>query len=439
MNFRKIFKIAKREYLAAVRTKGFLIGLAVAPLFMGGSVIVMAIYESRADTDNKRIAVVDHSGQVTDALFDAAEIRNTKYISDDEGKQVRPKYLLETVEPETDDLRAQRLELSNRVRSGELHAFVEIGPDVLYPGGDPEGHRISYYAKNASIDEVRGWFASPINNHLRRLRMSEYGVDDSTANNVLAWWNVEGLGLVTYDERSGDIKDARRISKVEAIGLPAGMTILVYMMVLMGSLPLLSSVMEEKTQRIAEVLLGLVNPTEFMAGKVIGSVAVSLTSAAVYVVAGVGAAYYTGVAEHAPMDVIPWFFVYMLLAVVMFGSVNAAIGSVCNDPKDAQNLTFPAMVPIIVPLFVMFPVAKEPLSSFSTILSLIPPFVPTLMISRLSSPVDIPTWQPIAGLIGLILFTIAAIWAGGRVFRIAILMQGSLPKFSNIVRWAIKG
>ncbi len=437
---RKTLRIAKREYLASVKTKGFIIGLAIAPLFMSGSIIAMLILKDRVNTTDQTAAIVDHSGVVAEALINFAKARNDEVVySKETGKKIRPEYSFEIVAPNDNDPARQRLELSNRVRSGQLHAFIEIGRDVFNAYTDSANTRIVYYSENAALDNFRRWLDQPINTHLQLARLAAAGIDSANAAKMLSWYSVEGMGLVSVDEETGEITDARRAGKGEAIGIPAGMAMLTYMMILMGSIPLLSSVMEEKTQRIAEVLLGSVKPFEFMMGKVIGGIGVSLTSSSVYVVAGVIAVTYMGFADYIPTHVMPWFFVYLLLAIVLFGAINAALGSVCNDQKDAQNLTFPAMIPVFIPLFIMIPVAIEPLSGFATWVSLFPPFVPTLMVLRMCTPVSIPAWQPWVGLIGLLIFAVTAVWAGGRIFRVGILLQGKAPNLANLLRWAIRG
>jgi ABC-type Na+ efflux pump permease subunit len=202
---------------------------------------------------------------------------------------------------------------------------------------------------------------------------------------------------------------------------------------------MLNSVMEEKTQRIAEVLLGSIKPFQFMLGKLIGGIGVSLTSTVVYLVGGIVLVTYMGFEDYIPYYLIPWFLIFMFLAILMFGSIAAALGSTCNEPKDAQSLNFPAILPALFPMFVYFPVVKEPLSSFSTWISLVPPFTPLLMLLRMATPEAIPAWQPYAGLLGVLLFTLFFIWAGGRIFRVALLIQGTPPKLANIIRWAIRG
>jgi len=211
------------------------------------------------------------------------------------------------------------------------------------------------------------------------------------------------------------------------------------MMIMMGAVPLLSSVMEEKTQRIAEVLLGSITPFEFMMGKMLGGIGVSLTGSLVYVLGGIISISKMGLGEYIPYHILPWFFTYMLLSLIMFGASFAALGSACSEPKDAQSLSTTVMLPIIIPMFIMTPVIKEPLSMLSTGLSLFPPFTPFLMLLRQSTLGGVPTWQPWLGLLGILLFTVICVWAGGRIFRVGILMQGESPKLSNILRWAIKG
>ncbi|UCG50770.1 MAG: ABC transporter permease [Candidatus Latescibacterota bacterium] len=357
---RRVLRIARREYKVAVRTKGFVIALVVAPLLMGGSTIAIILTKNRVDTRDKTLAVVDHSGVVANALVEAAERRNAESIFDEEtGKKIRPAYHVEIVEPNTTDPRTQRLELSNRVRRGELHAFLEIGPEVLHPGEDQDACRIAYHSKNPVMDDMRGWLGWPVNTQLRKRRVAEAGVDESTVDDTLIWLNIQGLGLVSFDEGTGEVQDARRSNEGEAVGVPAIMSMLMFMMLMMGAMPLLHAVMEEKNHRIAEMILSTVKPFDFMLGKIIGGVGVSLTASAVYVIGGIIVIRYMDLGEYIPYHVLPWFFVYMLAAIVMMGAILAALGSACNDPKDAQSLTLPGMVPVMIPVFLLFPVIKH--------------------------------------------------------------------------------
>jgi ABC-2 type transport system permease protein len=437
---RKTLKVARREYLSAVRTKGFIIGLLMMPIFMGGSALVMLVTKDRVDTAEKKVAVIDRSGVVAEALVKAAEARNqTEIIDKVSGKRNKSAYLIEVVEPDKQNPAGQRLALSGRVRSRELHAFLEVGPGVLNAARDSSGCRISYYAENAAVDEVRGWMVSPINTHLRKTRLANAGLDERLVNDMMVWLSVDGLGLVSVDETTGQIKEAKRSSEAQAFAVPFVMQILMFMMIMMGAVPLLSSVMEEKSQRIAEVLLGSIKPFEFMMGKVLGGVGVSLTAAAVYIVGGSLSVGRMGLAEFIPFSVLPWFLAYMVLAILMIGAMMSAFGSTCNDPRDAQSLSMPAMFPVIIPMFVMVPLIQAPLSGLAVGLSLFPLFTPMLMVLRLSTPVAIPAWQPWAGVAGVLLFTVISVWAGSRIFRVGILMQGKPPNLRDMARWAIRG
>jgi ABC-2 type transport system permease protein len=436
----KIIRFSIREYMAAVKTKGFIIGLVIAPIMMSGGLIGFMLLKDRIDTTDKHIAVIDYTGVVAEALVKAAALRNeTELFDEKSGQKIKPAYTIETIEPIDLDTRQQNLELSDKVRNGQLHAFMIIGPDIIHPGEEKEGVYIFYYAKNAALDDVRSWTAWPINNHLRKLRLADAGIEDSQVSDLFDWVDVGGMGLVSVDESTGDISDAREATPIEAIIVPIVFMMLMFLMIMFSVPTMLNSVMEEKTQRIAEVMLGSITPFEFMSAKILSGIAVSITSSAVYVLGGLFVLTSMSLQGYVPFHVIPWFFLYMILAIMMFGAISASLGATCSEPKDAQSLTFPMILPALIPMFIYIPVAKEPLSSFSTWISLIPPFTPMLMTLRMATPESIPAWQPIVGLFGVILFTVFFVWVGGRIFRVAILMQGTPPKFSNIVKWAIRG
>ena len=437
---RKLLRFAKREYLASVKTKGFIIMLVAMPILMSGSGIAMYLLRNQVDTTDKKVAVLDRSGVIADVLLAAAEQRNDAAVFNKEsGKKIQPAYIFEIVKPDDVNAESQKLELSNRIDEGELHAFLDIGPNVLNLEGDESTYGMAYHAKNAAMDTVRTWLNETINNHLRMTRMRDAGVNDSQADEILTWIQVEAMGLVSIDEETGEIQAARKTSELEALMVPMILFFLMFIMVMMGSLPLLQTTMEEKTQRIAEVMLGSLTPFEFMGGKVLGSLGVALTGTLFYLSGGILLVSKLGMADFIPFHIIPWFLVFLVFEIIMVGSMMAALGSACNDPKDAQNLSFPAMIPVMFPMFIFMPILQEPTSGFATWMSLFPMFTPMLMLLRKAGPVDIPVWQPWVGLAGVILFTIISVWMGGRIFRMGILMQGGAPKIGKIIRWAFRG
>ena len=387
----KLLRVAVREYLAAVRTKGFIITLLAAPVFMSASGIIMALTKDRIDTKDKRIAVVDHTGMLVEALVDAAEQRNARVVHHEEtGEKIRPAYFIEVVPPREGDGSEQRLELSDRVRSGDLHAFMEILSGVLHPREAPESAHVYYYGENAAIDDVRSWFGRPINDALRRWRLADAGIDRTSVADLFDYASPEPLRLVSVDPETGDIAAAERSNEAGAIIPPLAMVMLMFVMVMMGAAGQLNAVMEEKSQRIAEVMLGSIKPFDFLMGKLIGGVSISLTAALVYLGLGAWAVYHFDVAQYVPFDVLPWFAVYLISAVFMFGALQTALGSMCNDAAEAQSLSFPAMLPMMMPMFVMMPVIMAPDSMFATSLSLFPLFTPTLMLLRQCTEMGVP-------------------------------------------------
>jgi len=436
----KIWTLFKREYRAAVRTKSFIISLVLVPIMMGGGFAAMIIMENNKNTDDKHFVVIDHSGLMTEPMKEALETRNSVDIfHSNTGDQIDAAYKVEFMEYDSQDPEGQRLALSERVETQELHAFIEIGPDIMYPAGEDKEAYLKYYSQHSFNDQIRYWFQNVVNNNLRELRAAELNLDDVQAENLLWWIDVEGMGLATVDKKTGEQQEAEKTNEAQTFAVPYVLLLLMFMLVMMSAIPQLSSVMEEKNEKIAEVLLGTVTPFQFMMGKVLGGIGVSLTTAAIYVIAGVSTLKYMGLESMIPMEVLPWFFIFTILFVLMVGSGMAALGATCNDNKDAQSLTFPGILPAIIPMFLILPIIADPTGPLATTMSLIPPFTPTIMVMRMASSVTIPMWQPIVGLLGVILYTIFTVWLGARVFRTAILIQGQKPNLATLYKYAFKG
>jgi ABC-2 type transport system permease protein len=446
---RKILLLAMREYNAAVRTKAFIVMLVMMPILMGGGIVVIKLTENRVDTKDKRIAVVDRSefvdrdgqtrtGVVAEALVEAARSRNQTGIRDDKGRQVRPAYLIEVV-PSEADRDAQQLALSDRVREHELSAFVEIGRDVAAPEAEGESAVVSYHAPNAALDDARGWVSLVVNDRLRTLRLQNAGLPVEEVNRLTRPTPVEARGLSAVDAQTGAIKAGERSSEGTAILVPMGLMMLMFLMITIGATPLINAVLEEKMNRIAEVMLGSVRPFQLMLAKLLGTVGLSLTVMALYVGGALYALYHLDMLERVPLHILPWFLIYLVAAVLMFGSLFTAIGAACNDLKEAQSLMLPIWLVVMVPLFVWLNVVREPLSGFSTWISLVPTATPMLMLLRQAAPQGIPAWQPWVGLAGVLAFTAVCVWAAGRIFRIGILAQGKPPRLGELVRWVVRG
>jgi ABC-2 type transport system permease protein len=446
----RILLIAKRDYLASIRAKAFLVGLIVAPLLFGSGFIGMGVMKRKPDILDRRVAIVDHTGKTAAAVIEAAVAKNQKELFDKTtGRQVKPRYIFETVTVDGANPNGLRLELSERIRRKELFAFVEIGQATLHLAREvdendekkeiPVEQRISYYSNASGIDETRMWIGGPLNEGLRRVRLAELGVEPSRFRELFASVPVQTMSLVSRDERTGIIREARKKGDLEGFAVPLTMMMLLAMIVLASSSPMLGAVADDKTQRVFEMLLGSATPFELMMGKVLASVALSLTSSVFYVTGGLLVLQGMAMIGLAPFSLLPWFLVYLVADVMILSAFAAALGSACSSPHDAQQLAVLLISPVIVPMMLMMPVMQQPNGGLATALSLFPPFTPMLMLMRQAMPAGVPAWQPIVGMAGVLVCTVVGTWAAARIFRVAILLQGKPPKMAELVRWAVRG
>ena len=439
---RKMLVVAAREYLAAVRSKAFIVTLVAMPVLWGGSVAVQVLLHEKVDTADKRIAVLDRTGKLYDAITEAGEQRNTHEIFKGEGdsrRQVKPRFLLERIDPAAaGEPPESTLKLSDRVRHQEIFAFVEIGPDVLAADASPGRPGIAYHSDSPTYDDFRHWFVPVLSNQISEFRATEAGLELATVRRVIQPVPIENLGLASRDA-AGNIAEAEKINELASLFVPMGMMMLMFVAVFVGASPLLQNVLEEKMVRIAEVLLGSIQPFPLMMGKLIGTVGVSLTIVSVYMIGGYYALDRAGYAKFFPVHLIVWFILFQSLAVLMYGSIFSAIGAAVSDLKEAQSTMLPVMIIAMSPMFVWINVVKEPSSTFSLALSLFPPATPMLMLMRQAVPPGIPIWQPLVGVVLVLLTTIACVYASGRIFRVGILMQGKGANFGQMLRWVFRG
>ena len=457
MRLHKVVTIAKRDYITTVRTKAFVFGLVVAPVLFGGGSIAMSFLKGKPDLKDRHVAVIDHTGVVANALVSAVREKNDRELFDKKThQQIAPRYVFEVVAPaaNAEGHRAQLLALSDRVRSKELVAFLEIGKDALRPPKpsddsddldlgtskktDPDTG-VSYYTNAGGIDEIRIWLNGPIGDGARLARLAQLGIDINHNKGLVSSPRVDGMSLVERDEKTGEVHEAHKRSELEGFFVPFALAMILAMIVMVGSAPMLQSVTQDKSQRIVETLLGAASPFELMTGKVLGSVGVSVTSSVLYVIAGTVAVNALGVAGLLPLTIIPWFYAYLLTDVVMLCAFAAALGACCGTPQDAQNFAIVLLMPVLLPAFMLVTVLRQPNGALATAMSLVPPFTPILMLLRQALPSGVPAWQPWVGLAGALAFAAVTVWAASRIFRVAILMQGKPPKLAEAVRWALKG
>ncbi|HEV8060025.1 MAG TPA: ABC transporter permease [Gemmataceae bacterium] len=460
---RKIFVIAAREYKAAVRTKSFLISVLMLPLMMGGSVLVQLLLKDQVDVSAKRFVIVDRtpSEKLGLTLEKAAKERNAKATHDPKtNKQILPEFFVERVAPQS-DMSVQRFELSERVRKQEIFGFLEIGADVLKPspagpagpilasrrGAEslnrtqllPDGFVLRYQSNSPTYDEFYRWSEQVLNQAIWQSRCEAVGVSREKLAEIVQAVPLVVKGLAHRNPATGEIEEGKDENEIASILIPGGLMVLMFMLILVGATPLMHGIVEEKMQRIAEVLLGSVRPFELMLGKLIGMVAVSITLSAVYLGGAYWAVHRYDLAHFMPGQLIAWFLLYQMLAVLMFGSLFIAIGAACTDLRETQSMVWPVMLLVTTPMFIWINVVREPNSSFSTAASFFPFATPMLMVIRLAVPPGVPWWQPLVGILGVLATTLLCVWIGGRIFRLGILLQGKGANMGQLVKWVIRG
>jgi ABC-2 type transport system permease protein len=428
---RKILLIAQRDYLAAIRTKAFLISLLVLPILFGGGFLITAVMNRKPDVKARRIAIVDQSGVAAAAVVEAVRTRNAHDLFDKTtGVQVMPRYEFETPTPDTIHPDAQRLQLSDRVRRKELFAFVEI---------QANSKSIAWYSNEGGLDVAQRWISGPLNDGLRRVRLARLGIDPSHFSEVLDTVPVESMRLVSLDEKTGKIQEAKKRSGAEGFWVPYAMVLLMLMIVLTTSGPMLTMIAEDKVQRVFEMLLASATPFELVAGKILAAIGRALTSSMLYVVAALFLLRVLALFGLAPLPLIPWFFVYVIAEITMLSAIATALGAACGSAQDAQSLALILMAPVLIPMFLMMPVLQQPNGPLATAASFFPLFTPFLMLLRQATPGGVAAWQPWVGLAGIAAATVVISWTASRIFRVAILLQGKAPNLPELLRWGIRG
>ena len=441
----KMLVVAAREYLAAVRTKTFLIGLLLMPLLMGGSLLLQLLFKDVIDTADRTYALIDRTpgGQYTRAIQDAVAEYNAKAVEN--GQQVRPRFVVESAGAQgttAQEIERQRYELSERVRKGKLHGFVELLP-VTSKSADkekPEGRVTLRYQSNRVTDMAFAKLAeNAVAKQVRADVRQETKLPESAEKILLHPVQLQAKGLTELDPQTGKAKEASEQSRIASVLAPGALMMLMFMVVLMGATPLMQGVVEEKMQRIAEVLLGSVRPFPLMMGKLIGMAGVSLTISAVYMTGAFWAAERFGFGGALTAEMLAWFVVYQVMAALMYGSLFIAVGAACTDMKETQNLLWPVMLLVMLPVFMLGTILREPNGPVAVGLSFFPFSTPMLMVARVAAPPGIPWWQPALGVIVVLLTTVLCVYAAGRIFRVGLLMQGKGARFGEMVKWVFRG
>lgn len=440
----KIFIIIQREYLSRVKNKRFLLTTLLTPIIMVGF-IAGATFLSISGKDEHKIAVIDQNG------FFKSNLQNTQEIH--------------FVFPENTDT-------ANYISKG----FTDI---ILIPKFDGTA-KVNYIirSKKRLGLNTESKISNRINEAIEDKMLQDAGIQRSQLDSIRS--KSQFAELKTMEEK-GDTVQESNAALSYGIGFGSGM--LIYITMFIYGAMVMRGVMEEKTNRIAEVMVSSVKPFQLMMGKIIGIGAVGLTQFFIWIILiGVlttaaqffipqdimqqvstlqqtngqiptGGMVQAGDAaqkiyklQHT-MSTANWpviiacFIFYFLGGYLFYASLFAAVGSVVNeDPQDAQSLMLPITMPIIFSFIIMSNAVQDPSTSIATWASIIPFSSPMVMMARIAYgiPGTVPYWQLGISMLSLIGGFLLTTWLSGKIYRTGILMYGKKVSWKEMGKWAFR-
>jgi ABC-2 type transport system permease protein len=438
----RILAVANAEFQALIRTKFFIVGILLVPIMVTASIGFTNYAEKQGDSERHRIAVIDRTGLILAAVQQAAAAPESTPTAPVD-PEATPGELNVVTKPSNleivpapvggrslDDV---TVELSKQVKAKTLFGFVDIPPSVL--GNDAsEAVAVDYFTENVSNRDVPRWLNKVINQEITRRRFEAAHVDMSLTDRLSRTTRLTTRALVERAQ-DGSVQRAREVHSWETFAVPFGLMYLLMLAVMMSAPHMMNAVIEEKMSRISEVLLASVTPTQLLAGKLIGIASVSVLLALIYLGGGIYFAFATGEWALVQLSLVPWFIVFLLCAVLIFGSVFLSIGAACSDLKDAQSMLQPAMIFLIIPIFMAPIILGAPNSTLSTVVSLVPTATPFLMLLRLAMTPPPPVWQVALSVVLTAGTAVLFVWCAGRIFRVGLLMQGKAPNLPELIKW----
>ena len=423
MSWKKIFAVARREYIERVRTKAFWIATLLIPFFFLGY-IGISVASARKAGGERRIAVVDVSGKLFQPLADdlAASERDT-------GKTQRSRahWILER-RPVSGTLEATKESLRKEVLSKKINGYLILDPSQL------EKDQAEYYSTTVSEFIALNTLDRAINRVLLRERVARQGLPKELAAELER--RVDLKAFKVTDTGTAEEKGAGILSAVIFL------TILYATMISYG-FQVMRGVIEEKSTRIVEIVIASVRPTELMLGKILGIGLVGLTqyfawsivamNLSLPVISSALATSDAG-APHIPIGMIGYFVLFFVLGYFLYASVYTAIAAPFNTDQEAQQLAMLPMFLIISGMAAINAVLANPGGGVAFFLSIFPFTSPLIMFLRcaISEP---PLWQILLCVGVSIVTTVAIAWFAGRVYRVGILMYGKKPTIPEILRW----
>ncbi len=449
---KKILLVAIREFTATVFTRAFILGLMLTPAIGAIGATLVPRLMTRTVRVQGRIAVIDPTGAVGGELADALSAERITSRRTDQARQVliqapesirqaagsddgarAARFALGSVPEFTivqrardADPQAERAWLTDEQATPRHLALIVIHPDAVRAGAGGYGNYDLYVPPNVD-DRVEGEIYQGLREAIISARIKAQALDRAAIDRMVRVARVKSITVTRNDQR-------QTVAGFNML-LPGAFAILLFIGVMTGGQALLTSTVEEKSSRVIEILLSAVSPMELLAGKLLGQMAVSLLALAFYV--ALGMALLVSFAMFGLFN--PWLLVYLLIffliAYFVVGAMMLTVGSVVNDMREAQSMMMPVMLLVMAPWLFWLPISRDPNSTFSTVVSFVPPVNTFAMLLRMASNTPPPWWQVWTSIAIGIASVVAVLWCAAKVFRIGLLMYGKPPDFATMVRW----
>lgn len=453
VSVRRIGLVAGREFMAAVANKGFVIGLLVMPAIIALMVAVFPrVLNQGSQAIRGEVAIVDHTGQLVGPLRSALtpdaiaerRLESTKRALGNAPAVVRgaaapnvarvigaPPELTIIERPATIDLQQEKRWLMAPPPAGGLRhlALIVVEPNaVVATDGQTDYGSYELFVPESSDERVEAEVYNALRETLIAARIRAQNLDRGRVEAVMRVGRAASVTVTEGAERRTNVVFNRTLPFVFAFLLVFG--------VMIGGQTLLTQTVEEKSNRVIEVLLSAVSPVELMAGKILGQMAVSMLVLALYI--GMGIFMLMSFTMFGLIDpmLLVYLVIFFVISYLLFAAVFSAVGAAVNEMREAQALMMPLMLALMGPWLFLQPIAREPNSLFAVVLSFLPPVNSFAMMIRLTSATPPPTWQVLLTMVVGLLAACGVTWFAAKIFKVGLLMHGKAPSMGTLMRWA---
>lgn len=327
-------------------------------------------------------------------------------------------------------------------REARLFAAVLLEPGALdeaMRGGTLGDNAIQYWSTNLTVDDLPNRIRDALNDEVRRRLYVARGVDAATVREI----QERRVRIGAFDPGKAEGEETVSLADRIVRNAPLAFVYLLWISIFVVMQMLLNNTIEEKSNRIAEVLLSSVTPGELMMGKLIGIAAIGVTMVGAWLTAAfVGLQLYEGAGAEivglaldavSASGLVPMFLLCFLFGYLIYAGLFLSFGALCNDLKEAQNLQGPMMLIMMVPLFTMVFINRDPHGVLATIMTWIPLYTPFTMMNRAAA--DPPLLELIGAMAFMVVTALLVLLSAGRIFRIGMLRTGNRPKLAEVFGW----